>query len=218
MLLFFIFLSFHLNAQGIDNPYWNSFYAQPHTETPSPFAEHVLPLISKDSCLLELGCGNGRDAHYFASHNIRVYACDLSDTAVKNLKSDNPTFFVADFTNLSLDHLQIRTVYSRFTFHSISYESSLKVIRWVYDHLEPGGLFLIEARSIHDPLYGKGQLVAKNAYVTDHYRRFLVLDELTADLKSVGFTIDSAVESRGFAPYRGDDPPIIRVIAKKSAI
>jgi SAM-dependent methyltransferase len=213
MLLFLLFLTCQLQAQDIN--YWNSFYAKPHIETPSPFAETVLPLISKGSCLLELGCGNGRDALYFARKNIRVYACDISETAIENHESENPTFFVADFTNLTLDHLKIDVIYSRFTFHSISYESSKKVIQWAYDHLQPGGLFLIEARSVHDPLYGKGKRVEKDAYVTDHYRRFIVLDELTADLEDVGFAIESAVESRGFAPYRGDDPPIIRVVATK---
>ena len=47
--------------------------------------------------------------------------------------------------------------------------------------LKPGGKFFIEVRSVHDPLYGKGEALERNAFFYDnHYRRFLVLDELTA--------------------------------------
>jgi hypothetical protein len=44
----------------------------------------------------------------------------------------------------------------------------------------------------------------------------LVLDDLVADLKYAGFAIRNAEESRGFAPYNGEDPPIIRIIAQRT--
>ncbi len=222
--LFIVFSNLFLHAELTQSKsYWEHFYAQTpdDIQKPSHFAQTVLPLIPQDNILLELGCGNGRDALYFAEHGIKVYACDLCNNAIGLLNnsehSNNPTFFVADFTNLEskLNDIKIDTVYSRFSLHSVSKEGSLRAIEWTYKHLQPKGLFLIEARSIHDPLYGKGTQVEKNAYITDHYRRFLELDELVEALKNAGFTIRSAVESQGFAKYHDEDPSIIRIIAQK---
>lgn len=56
----------------------------------------------------------------------------------------------------------------------------------------------------------------RNAFFYDnHYRRFIVLDELTGALERCGFRVEYAKESTGFAPYGNDDPPVIRVVAVK---
>ena len=53
-------------------------------------------------------------------------------------------------------------------------------------------------------------------FYDNHYRRFLVLDELTEALRQAGFRIEYAREQTGFAPYGNDDPPVIRVVAVKN--
>ena len=64
-------------------------------------------------------------------------------------------------------------------------------------------------RSIHDPLYGKGQPVERNAYFYDnHYRRFIVLEELVQSLEQCGYRVECAKEQTGFAPYGNDNPPL----------
>ena len=90
------------------------------------------------------------------------------------------------------------------------------LLHTMYEALKPGGKFFIEVRSIHDPLYGKGRPVDRNAFFYDnHYRRFIVLGELTCALKQCGFRVEYSEESTGFAPYGNDDPPVIRVVAVK---
>ncbi|CUQ21651.1 class I SAM-dependent methyltransferase, partial [Flavonifractor plautii] len=107
--------------------------------------------------------------------------------------------------------------YSRFTIHAINQKQERMLLGSMARALKPGGKFFIEVRSVHDPLYGKGEALERNAFFYDnHYRRFLVLDELTEALRQAGFRIEYAREQTGFAPYGNDDPPVIRVVAVKN--
>ena len=52
----------------IDNTiYWNQYYQNRICSTdPSPFARYVATLVDPGKTLVDLGCGNGRDALFFA--------------------------------------------------------------------------------------------------------------------------------------------------------
>lgn len=58
--------------------------------------------------------------------------------------------------------------------------------------------------------------MGKNAYLLDgHYRRFININEMLAELFKVGFSIKCAEEAKGFAPYKDEDSYIIRMVAEK---
>lgn len=207
----------------IDNTdYWNLYYQNKLCPTsPSPFARYVSTLVEPGRTLAELGCGNGRDALYFASLGLSVIAIDLSDTAIQTLRErggDNPRFLCGDFINAPIHRpASYDYAYSRFTIHAINQKQERMLLGSMARALKPGGKFFIEVRSVHDPLYGKGEALERNAFFYDnHYRRFLVLDELTEALRQAGFRIEYAREQTGFAPYGNDDPPVIRVVAVKN--
>lgn len=207
----------------IDNTaYWNQYYKNRICSTdPSPFAQYVATLVDPGKQLVELGCGNGRDAVYFAREGLQVTAFDLSQEAIADLQSrglPNAQFICGDFVNAEVHQPEnYDYAYSRFTLHSINSSQEQMLLRNVYRGLRPDGKLFIEVRGIHDPLCGKGKLVERNAYFYDnHYRRFLVLDELTASLEQIGYQVEYAKESTGFAPYGNDNPAVIRVVAKKS--
>ena len=106
--------------------------------------------------------------------------------------------------------------YSRFTIHAINQKQEALLIQTIFRALKTGGKFFIEVRSVNDPLYGKGKAVDRNAFFYDnHYRRFIVRDELVHSLQSHGFLVEYAREQTGFAPYGNDDPPVIRIVAAK---
>ena len=85
-----------------------------------------------------------------------------------------------------------------------------------YDMLKPGGYLFIEARSIHDGKYGRGEAVERNAYICDgHYRRFIDIDELALRLEDIGFSIEEKEESDQFAPKEGENAVCLRIAAKK---
>ncbi len=206
----------------VDNTaYWNQYYKNQICPTqPSPFARYAATLVDPGKHLVELGCGNGRDAVYFAAQGLHVTAIDMSREAIEELQGRgvaNAEFIQGDFVNAPIhgggayDY-----AYSRFTLHSINESQEKVLLNNLFRGLRDGGKLFVEVRSIHDPLYGKGRLVGRNAYFYDnHYRRFLVLEELTAALERTGFRVEYAQEAQGFAPYGNSDPPVIRVVAAK---
>jgi len=229
--------------------YWDRFYS--HNEhiptTPTTFAQLVLPWIESNlsTCsLVELGCGNGRDALWFAARGVqRVVALDLSHASIARLQAaidqshshsdsgasnaglaDHVTFVEADFSNLPtnvqeppLSIPSVTMVYSRFTLHAIDAQAQARALRWSWNALSKGGLLAIEVRSVLGSLYGKGTPVEgeRDAFVHGHYRRFLRHDEILAELREIGFDVAYEDERSGVAVFGDDDPVVLRIIARK---
>lgn len=209
-----------------EDEYWNQFYSHAHREleAPSSFALHVVEGMTAGQRLFELGCGNGRDALFFASRGLRVTACDRSRVAVETLQArpdlgrfaHRPEFLVADFLELDTAYQGPAPdlVYSRFTLHAVPAHVQSAALGWTRRALVPGGRLLIEVRSVKGSLYGKGEPVERDAFLHDgHYRRFVRMAELTSELTKLGFNIESASEAAGLAVYRDDDPVVIRLVA-----
>lgn len=206
----------------VDNTaYWNQYYKNKICSTePSPFAQYVSTLMESGGRLLELGCGNGRDAVFFARKGIYVTAVDQSEQAItelKNRKLPNVDFICGDFIHADFHHpASYDYVYSRFTIHAVNRVQEQVLLKNIFRSLRQNGKLFIEVRGIHDPLYGKGKQVERNAWFYDnHYRRFIVMDELVSTLEQHGFYVEYAQEKTGFAPYGNDDPPIVRIVAVK---
>lgn len=207
--------------------YWNEYYKviEHRKNEPSQFANTILTEYIDDTnkSLIDLGCGNGRDSLFFAEQGLRVIGIDASDVAITFLKErnllDNVYFICDDFVNSSILYQnEVDYVYSRFTMHAITYESQKKVLKNVYKALKVGGNFFVEARTVNDTIYGKGEKVEKNAFIFDgHYRRFIDMNEFIDECKAVGFSIVYAEESDNFAPLNMQKPVCMRVVAVKSA-
>lgn len=219
-------------SRADEDAYWNAFYAgrHPDLENPSSFARVVLTKVAPGSLMFELGCGNGRDALFFAGQGVRMVGCDRSAVAIETLGSrpdlskfrHPPRFLHADFAELTrvydASHEPLDAVYSRFTLHAIPAEIQSAALSWAAVHLGPGGQLLIEVRSVKGSLYGKGEQVERDAFIHDgHYRRFLRLEELSAEVEGLGLAIVEATEAAGVAVYKDDDPVVIRLTARKPA-
>ncbi|PRP85450.1 hypothetical protein PROFUN_06819 [Planoprotostelium fungivorum] len=231
----------HGQEQMVDQAYWNNYYASGEAPTEgSTFARSALDKVAPNSLLFELGCGNGRDSIFFAQHGIRVVGCDISVESIRQLKdkwasAGNLLFYQGDFTNLpipppreAIDRFHpeeevkgpiFDVMYSRFTLHAIRKEDASRTILWSSKNVKEGGLFLIEVRSVLDPMCGKGTKVEgeEDAWINTHYRRFIRREQLKEELIQVGFTIEDEVESAGLSVWRDDDPVLIRITARKKA-
>lgn len=206
----------------VDNAaYWDQYYKnRVCPEEPSPFAQYTATLVEHGKHLVELGCGNGRDAVFFAGQGLQVTALDMSGEAIAQLKSrniPNAEFRQEDFVNSDIHEPESYDyAYSRFTIHAINLNQQQVLLGNVFRGLRTGGKLFIEVRGVNDPLFGKGRQVERNAFFYDnHYRRFVVLDDLTQSLERQGFRVEYAQERAGFAPYGNDDPPVIRIVAVK---
>ena len=207
---------------AVDNTaYWNQYYKNGICpQEPSPFAQYVATLVEPGRAMVELGCGNGRDAVFFAAQGLHITALDMSQEAISHLQSrDIPhaRFLCGDFVSSDIYQTgHYDYAYSRFTIHSINRDQERVLLVNLFRGLRPGGKLFIEVRSVNDPLFGRGKQVERNAFFYDnHYRRFIVLDELVQTLEQHGFRVEYAREGTGFAPYGNDDPPVIRIVAAK---
>lgn len=208
----------------MDKSYWKNIYAkQSEGEQPSLFARYIAESIDiNGKTLIELGCGNGRDAIFFANANAQVTAIDQCDNIIELLnhrfrKVDNLNFKCTDFTCLD-DESKYDIVYSRFTLHSISKEQEKNVVNWAYRNLKLNGKLCIEVRGQKNEIYQIGIPVEgePDAFIlNDHYRRFIHFKSFCNELESLDFRIDFAKEQKGFAPYNGNDETYIRIIASK---
>ena len=193
-----------------DKEYWANYYSENLDPTDqSSFAEFILPKLTKNKKLIDLGCGNARDSLYFSRNGLNVIAVDQIKDEIdylnKNYKNDNINFICDDFTDLEnssneLFDKKFDYIYSRFTFHDLKEDS----------------LFLLEARSIKDPMYNEGKKLSKTENFTNHYRRFMQLDKIISKLESRDLEIIYHIEDKDLAVYKDDNPYVIRLIAKKN--
>ncbi len=209
-----------------DTEYWNGYYSKNlAVTTPSPFALFVYEnYLTKNSTLLELGCGNGRDSLFFHSNGIKITAVDASNVAINELQKlrlPDANFICGNFVDSKIIYSQkYNFCYARFSLHAITEAQENILLNNVaqvlnQDKTGGGGKFFIEVRSVNDELYGKGEPVGKNSFIyNSHFRRFIDKKELENNLIAKNFRIDYSEESSEFAPFGNDKPSVIRVIAQ----
>ena len=169
--------------------FWQQYYAGAiHgdcelVDKPSPFAEWVRLRMEEDNpedahlSLLEVGCGNGRDAVYFARSGIKVIATDCCPQAVHLTTEKLPEGSRAEVACAGgLPNEFVDYAYARFVLHSMDESEQEYLLNWIKIHVRKS--FYIETRSVHDPRCGKGTLVGANAFVDTHYRRFMSTTDL----------------------------------------
>jgi len=205
-----------------DKEYWENYYENilgtNKISHPSLFAQYLIDnkIVNNNDNIIELGCGNGRDSLFFAKQGCKVIAIDQCHNTTSFLNSiENIKSYADDFTRLNSLEKKVNVVYSRFTLHSIDETDEERTIDWVYDNLETNGIFCIEARTINDPICGKGERKGNNVwFYNNHHRRFLVANDFKEKIKSKGFEIMYFEEKDGFAKSGDNNPIVLRLIAK----
>jgi cyclopropane fatty-acyl-phospholipid synthase-like methyltransferase len=207
--------------------YWNVYYESFDEVRPSPFCSYVMHnfLDVKDT-VLELGCGNGRDGLSLARNCTHYQGFDVSKEAIhqasllfdtQGLQAENYELLANDFSSVTRPTTALGRVivYSRFSLHADSETVQQSLFNRLNQTLHKGDLLLIEVRTIYDELYGVGTNVDRNAYISDHYRRFLDPGDFPALLPNRLKVLTKLVE-RGFAPYAGADPKVMRLFIEVS--
>ena len=207
-----------------DRAYWNTYYQNKKAPVEaSTFASYIEKYLESGKKLIDLGCGNGRDTKFFGTKDLSVIGVDSAVDTIQTLNEsneyDNVTYVVDDFTTSKVLFQQnFDYCYSRFTMHAINKYQQDLLLRNVYQSLCRGGYLFVEARTIHDDIYGLGEKVEneENAYIYEnHYRRFIDREEFCKQLEGMGFEIVESIESKGLSKYKDSNPMLMRIVARK---
>ena len=193
--------------------YWSDYYESraKQIEPPSLFAQATAAHF-KDSIrsVLEVGCGSGRDAYYLGTQ-YKVLALDIAN---KPSDTDNCTFQQKSMEELTGEH---DLLYSRFSLHSVSENTEESVLRYALAHCR---YIALEVRSVKDEVgqnkNEKNESRDATSYAAAHYRRFFDFEKTKQKMETMGFILIVAEESNDFAPYKGQRPYCIRIIARTS--
>ena len=175
---------------------WDKIYSHDLAffgEDPSDFAQRCYSYFKKYGVkrILELGCGQGRDTIFFASHDLDVCAIDSSKVAIESLKQsvgiENISIKLRQFDarqGIPFGNKYFDAVYShmfynmRFTDVELSFlfEESSRV-------LKNNGLLYFSVRSDNDVLYNKGMKIDSNIYEIDGFQiRFFTKPQIKSFL------------------------------------
>jgi SAM-dependent methyltransferase len=178
------------------NEIWDKVYSNDSAffgEEPSNFSQMCYRDFKKHHVnkLLELGCGQGRDTLFFASHDLDVYAIDSSKVATESLKQkigkENISIKLRHFDasqGIPFDNRYFDAVYShmfynmRFTDVELSFlfKESSRV-------LKNNGLLYFSVRSDNDVLYNKGNKIDNNIYEINGFQiRFFTKEQIESFL------------------------------------
>lgn len=172
--------------------YWEEFYKNKHIDEPSDFAKS-LNLYSKK--IIDMGCGNGRDAMFLAKNN-KVLGID--QFVSQDVESENPRWVSADIKDfIKQDTSEFNVLYLRFLLHAIDAELQHDILLWAFNNVKD---VYIECRSSKgkEPDYS-------------HDRRLIDSRWLLKECLWIGYDIKYFAESTGFAKYGKENPVIIRL-------
>ncbi len=131
--------------------------------------------------VLDLGCGNGRHAIYFARQGFASAGIDVSEQAIEWAKAWakreglEVDFRTGNIENLPFENETFDVVVSHGVLDHVHMETARKAAEEVRRVLRPKGLFYCDLRSTEDYEYGVGEQAGKNTFVvTEGYERGLV--------------------------------------------
>ncbi|MFT4011364.1 MAG: methyltransferase domain-containing protein [Nocardioidaceae bacterium] len=205
--------------------YWAGFYAKHGYSDGSTFFEFVNARADTPGTVVDIGCGDGRDARAFAAAGRRVLGLDQSVVGIEHAAQaaasaglGSATFRVCDVTEVgefgaALDSVHTGSdqpvlFYLRFFLHAIPEEAQEALLAAIDTHARPGDYFAAEFRTDKD---------AKSRKVHGrHYRRFQSASQFRADLEQrFGFDVLFDTESAGLSPYGEEDPVLYRIVARR---
>ena len=184
--------------------------------------------IGPNSSVLELGCGEGRDALHLLRRGFRVTATDISPEAIRYCRQENPQFAahfrVLDCIDGQLDE-KFCFIYAVAVLHMLVEDEDRKgFFRFIRDHLTQQGIALIctmgdgnlerrtdptAAFDLQDRTHGQTGLTMKLAGTSC---RMVNWDTFVQEIKNH----DLAIVQQGLTCAEPDFPMMMYSVVKKS--
>ena len=104
--------------------------------------------INKDNLILEIGCGEGRDARYLLKQGYNVLASDVSKEAINYCKlkdkENRKKYLVLDVLDCKKFKSKFDFIYSVACIHMLTQEEDRNnYYKFIYNHLNSNGLAII---------------------------------------------------------------------------
>lgn len=174
----------------------NSLISRYESADVSEVQQLLLKTFEKNSKLLEIGCGSGRDASFMTKHNFDVTAIDGSKNMIEEAKKIHPELSQKLFHKTLPNDLEFNQtfdgIYSIATLMHLLKNDIEKAISKIHNLLNQNGKFLMSVSLFRDDIDENG--------FDDKGRFFLVLSFETWInlLENVGFKIlDTKTNSDG---------------------
>jgi SAM-dependent methyltransferase len=207
--------------ESVRSEYWDAFYAAAGAPAePSRFAVFTQDRYPGLANLIDIGCGNGRDALHFARAGLVVRGIDASTQAIESVRRraadeqlTGRTAFFAGLVESSAVWAEAEAglegpvlLYARFLFHAINEASEAGLLKQAAGLLSrKGGALCAEFRTTGDALLAKAEPA--------HFRRYIDPDVFCSRLEALGLTIEYRIEATGLAIHKGEDALVARVCA-----
>lgn len=136
----------------------------------STLAETIAKKLPAGSTLLELGCGVGRDAAFFAGQGFNVIATDFAESVITKNKTTfantSAVFEIVDMQQpLPFADASFNCVYAYFSLHYYTEEVTQDIFEEITRILKPEGLFAFACKSYDEVRMNNAKIVAKDVYV-----------------------------------------------------
>ena len=132
--------------------------------SPSPLSELAEPYFPRQSQILELGCGVGRDAVFLAKNGHKVLATDSSEVVIKQDRQHFPDSGV-EFTVLDMQEpfpympKSFDVVYTNLSLHYYSHQKTREIVEDIARILKADGILAFACKSVDDFHHGNGEEV-----------------------------------------------------------
>ena len=145
-----------------------------------------IALLPKNGSLLDVGCGSGRDVHYFLDENLKVVGVDASEKLIMEAKKkvESGDFRVMNMLDLSFDE-GFDGVWALDVVSYLSKDKILDVLKQFSKVLKESGILFISVRK------GEGEKLVRHEKLgkEEVLISFFGQNELEGLLKKSGFEI-----------------------------
>ncbi|MQA15643.1 MAG: methyltransferase domain-containing protein [Pseudonocardiaceae bacterium] len=206
---------------------WIEFYEDGSSDAvpdgPSAFARWTGGLEDRDALVVDVGCGTGRDALWFARNGHSSLGLDYAPAGFGPARAAAerdglPVSFdmlnLYDLRNVLTVGVRLahesrpRIVHARFLVHALGDEGRQNLWRLAQLALRGGGRLYLEFRTPLDS-------TTEHAF-GQRYRNYVEPDVVVREIEQRGGRIKYRMEARGMAPYDNEDPHVCRLVASWS--
>jgi SAM-dependent methyltransferase len=161
---------------NLQKDYWNKIYGSNSDRKPKydlwlDKYKNIL-IGSKDTPIIDLGCGSGNDTLYLKERGYEVISCDFSEKALERLSGffDNLSVKCFDLRGgLPFEDNFAKIIISDLSLHYFQWVETEKILKEISRVLMKEGVLLCRVNSTNDINYGAGQgvKIEENFYNID---------------------------------------------------